>query len=299
MKIDTTKIMIYKVSLGLLATLGIWVLTMSASANICVKDDTLKDVCLKKPAQRIISLAPHTTEMLFSAGAGEKLVGAVDYSDYPEAALEVPRVGSHINFDLEKILALKPDLIVAWSSGNPTKQVELIQRLRIPIYFTQPQALSDIPDNINKLAKLANTKASAATQGFNQDFQQLKLRYAKKDRIRFFYQIWQAPLMTLNGDHIFEEVINICRGDNIFKDLPNLASTVSIENVLQANPNAIIASGMATEHPEWLEDWKKFPQIKAVKNHHLYFINPDTATRPTVRLLQGAQELCQKLDLAR
>lgn len=276
-------------------------LPMHATGEIRTRDDAGKNVTLTAPAQRIISLAPHTTELLFAAGAGDRVVGVVSYSNFPPAATRLPLVGGYESLNLEAILALKPDLLVAWKSGNLQMHVERLADMGIPVFYSEPRQLEDIATNLERLGQLAGTvnTANAAAQQFRQRLNDLARRYAVQPLLRTFYQIWHQPLMTINGEHLISQVIALCGGRNIFADLSTLAPSVDREAVLLADPQVIIVSGMAKQQPEWLDDWKLWPQLAATRFNQLYYIEPDLIQRQTPRILDGADIMCRQLAEAR
>jgi len=269
--------------------------------GVSVVDDTGAVVTLVHPARRIVSLAPHVTELLFAASAGQQLVGVVDYSDFPEAAKTLPRVGSYNAFDLESILALKPDLIVAWKSANPAASLEKLQAMQIPVFFSEPRKLEDVASNLERLGVLAGTEpvAKVAAADFRQKLAGLRTQYSNLSRVSVFYQIWHQPLMTINGEHIISQVIELCGGRNVFADLPALAPKISLESVLRKDPEVIVAGNSALNHPNWKDDWTRWPSLRAVKNGHLFYVNPDIIQRHTPRILQGADVLCRQLEQVR
>jgi len=273
----------------------------AARADLVFKDDTGFEVRLKAPAQRIVTLAPHAAESLFAAGAGSKLVGTVDYSDYPPEAKKVPRVGGYSRIDLEAIAALKPDLIMAWESGNNMKQVDKMRALGLTVYVSQPNKMENIADQLERMGQLAGTEtvARAAAESFRQRLAKLRAANAGKPKVSVFYQIWQTPLTTVGGPQIISDAITLCGGSNIFGHLAKMAPTVSVEAVLAADPEAIVATGMGDAKPEWLHDWDKWTQLTAVKRDNLFHINPDIMQRHTPRILDGAEKLCAHLDVAR
>jgi iron complex transport system substrate-binding protein len=283
---------------GLLALL---LLTSSATAAVSVVDDAGRTVTLAKPAQRIVSLAPHATELLFAAGAGKTVVGVVRYSDFPEAAKQVPVVGEAGALDLETLLSLKPDLIVAWQSGNPAAAIERLLKFNIPVFLSEPRHLDDIATNLERLGRLAGTQisAAAASAQFRAALQQLRADYSGKPPVTVFYQIWDRPLITLNGTHMVSAVLELCGGKNLFAALPVIAPEVSMEAVLAADPDVIIAGGSASSKDHGLGQWTRWPTLRAVRNKQLYFVEPDTIQRSTPRLLQGAKEICRALQAAR
>ena len=270
-------------------------------ADLSFRDDTGQEIRLKAPARRIITLAPHATELLYAAGAGDRLVGTVDYSDYPPAAKKIPRVGSYDRFDLEAISALKPDLIIAWETGNPAAQVEKLKALGLTVYVTQPNRMEDVAGQLERYGRLAGSEAAAdaAAAQFRQRLERLRQTYADKPKVRVFYQIWINPLMTVGGPQIITDAIRLCGGENVFGQLSQMAPVVSVEGVLAADPEAIVATGMGDARPEWLDDWNKWTRMTAVKRGNLFHINPDLLQRHTPRILDGAAQLCADLDVAR
>ncbi|MBB5392110.1 MULTISPECIES: cobalamin-binding protein [unclassified Herbaspirillum] len=274
-------------------------LASAACAAVTVKDDLGNEVTLAQPARRIITLAPHVTELLYAAGAGDKLVGASNFSDFPAAAIRLPSVGSFAALDLERVLNLKPDLIVAWHSGNKPSQLARLRGFGIPIYESQPADFDTIADSLEKLARLAGSESVGTTtaQDFRARWQALQARYGNRPEVSVFYQIWSQPLMTLNGRHMVSSVLKLCGGRNIFADLPQLAPTVTMEAVLAADPQVILAPGDATDQP--LERWRQFGRLQAVRKNHLYQVNADWLNRAGPRILEAASEVCERLDAAR
>ncbi|WP_211443354.1 cobalamin-binding protein [Collimonas humicola] len=269
-----------------------------SAAPITVQDDARHTVTLPQPARRIVSLAPHATELLFASGAGGYVVGASDYSDYPPAARQLPSVGSSSALDIERIAALKPDLVIAWSSGNSASQLARLRALGIPVFESEPHQLEAIASSLQRLGQLAGVPDSgaAAAKAFNARLAQLGATYQQRPPVRVFYQIWQKPLMTLNGSHMVSSVIRLCGGENVFGQLPQLAPTVSTEAVLAANPEVIFAAD-GSNAPD--TGWRRFPKLAAVAGGNLFTLTPDWMSRPGPRILDGAAELCRKLDLAR
>jgi iron complex transport system substrate-binding protein len=215
-----------------------------AFGAISVVDDAKHTVTLSAPARRIVSLAPHATELLFAAGAGAHIVGVAEFSDYPPEAKHIQSVGSGVSLDLERIIALKPDLVVGWNNGMAATQLARLEPLGIPIYKSEPYDFAAIAHSLERLARLTGTDAAgnAAAAAFRARLQRLRDTYQKRRTVRVFYQIWRSPLMTLNGAHLVSSALRLCGGENIFAGLPQLAPTVSIEAVLKADPEAIIAS---------------------------------------------------------
>lgn len=293
-------------SRGWLIWLGACLLWLPVAAGsvkqtaLAVTDDLGRSVTLAAPAQRIVSLAPHTTELLFAAGAGERVVGAVDFSDYPPAATHIPRVGSAHALDFERILALRPDLIVGWHSGNGPRALQRLRELGLTVYESEPRTLQDIPRTLEHFGTLAGTAdaATAAASAFRREHERLRALFQDKRPVATFYQIWDRPLMTINGDHMISEIIVVCGGRNVFEKLAPLAGTIDIEAVLRAQPQAIVAGG--TEHrTQWLDDWQRWRQLPAVRHDNLFFVPPSLLQRQGPRVLQGAKILCEHLETAR
>lgn len=276
-------------------------LAPAALADIVVRDDTGQEVRLKEPARRIVSLAPHVTESLYAAGAGDRLVATVDYSDYPEAARRLPRVGGYSRIDLEAVTALRPDLIITWQSGNPPAQVDKLRSLGLPVFVTQPNQMEDVASLLERFGRLAGSEAAAqsAARHFSSRLASLRQANAGKPTVRVFYQVWKNPLTTIGGPQIISSAIRLCGGENVFGNLQQMAPTVSLEAVLQADPEVIVATGMGDAAPEWLDDWKKWSRLTAVKRGNLFHINPDIMQRHTPRILDGTERLCAALDQAR
>ena len=273
----------------------------SVSAQIVVSDDVGQTVRLPAPARRIVSLAPHVTEVIYAAGAGQALVGAVAYSDYPPEARTLKNVGSYVRIDLEAIAALKPDLVIAWRSGNPATQIERLRALGLPVYINESRNLEAVAHTLPQIGILAGTQsaANAAADAFLAHRNRLRDEYANRPPVPVFYQIWNQPLMTINGHHLISDVIRLCGGRNVFDSLSVLAPKIGIEAVLAADPEAIVASGMGESRPEWLDEWRRWGQIKAVQRDNLFFVPPDLIQRHTPRILDGADLLCRHLETAR
>lgn len=273
----------------------------SAGSERCVDDDRNVKVCLDAPAARIIALSPGATELLYAAGAGDKLIAAVSFSDYPDEAKALPRVGSYNRFDLEAILSLTPDLLIGWHSGNPTEQLAQLEALGLKVYYSELRGFDDVSRTLRRFGELAGSEpaANAAAEHFDQGISALRKQYQNAESVRVFQQIWVNPLMTVNDQHLISEATRLCGGINVFGNLPRLAARIDHEAVLAANPEAIIAGGMGEENRSWLDDWRPYSGLLAVQRDNLFFIPPSTLQRPTPRLLSGTRMLCQHLDTAR
>lgn len=283
----------------------LWLLLLcvvpAARATITVTDSLNRTVEIAAPARRVVTLAPHLVENLYSAGGGPHIVGTVSFSNFPPEASELPLVGSFNAFSLESIVALKPDLIVMWGSGNGPQALERLSTVGIPIYVDELRDLQELYRSIENLGTLTGATATAGAEALRLERTIEQLRKSRTDvqRLGVFYQIWHEPLQTLGGDHMINEIIDLCGGRNIYSDTKVLAPRVSIESILDRDPDVIVASGMSRERPAWLEQWRAYPALKAVRNDTLYSVDPDLILRPTARLVKGAQTLCQHLDDAR
>ena len=276
-------------------------LVSSAAGAIAVVDDAGRAVELGAPASRIVALAPHIVENLYAAGAGEHIVGAVDYSDFPDAARAIPRVGSFSAFSLEAVIAAQPDLVVIWGSGNGMGTLAKLAPLRVPVYVSEPRALADIPRGLRALGALAGSAETAeiAARQFESGIDALRRAHAGERPLRVLFQIWNQPLQTVSGDHLISEVLALCGGENLFADARTLAPKLNIESVLQRNPEVIVGSGAGSGRPAWLDDWLAYPTLTAVQNGALLYVDPDHILRPTPRLLLGARSLCEQLSAVR
>ncbi len=282
------------------AVLALWHAPVLA-AEVCATDDTGTEVCLEQPASRIAALSPGATELVWAAGAGEKVVAVVSFSDYPEAATKVASVGSHTRMDLERLMELQPDLVIGWVTGNPPEQLEALADLGLPVFSIEPRTFEAVSHTIERLATLAGTEQAgfAEAERFRQGIAKLERQYRNAEPVPVFYQVWDEPLMTVNDKHLIGKVITLCGGVNVFGDLERLVPRISPEAVIGANPEAILAGGMGEENRHWLTRWEAFPGIEATAKDNLYFIPPSLVQRPTPRMLEGSQLFCQKLDTAR
>lgn len=273
----------------------------ASHAAVSVVDDTGRRVTLARPAQRVISMAPHITEMLFEAGAGARVVGVMNYSDYPAAARALPLVGSSSELDMERVLALKPDLLVVWQGGNTERQLAQLQALGIPMFYSDPQRMAQIGDTVLRMGALMGTEAAArpAAARFSAALAALATRYGSRAPVRMFYQVWDKPLYTLNGTQIVSDAMRVCGGVNVFGQLQVRAPAVSIEAVIEQDPEAIFAGDRGGEPDAGLNMWRPYRGMLAVKRGNLFTLTGGLLARPGPRMVQGAAALCEKLELAR
>jgi iron complex transport system substrate-binding protein len=271
------------------------------SVEIKVSDDTAVEVSLMGPAERIVSLSPNLTEVLFHLGVGDKIVGVDEYSMYPQAAQDIPRVNNHAAANFELILALKPDLVVAWQSGNGMQMISRLRELGLTVFAVETEKIDAIPPLYRRLGELLGipVKAEALAREFSGQINALSETYRGRQPVTVFYQIWSDPLMTLNGQHLVSDVIRLCGGRNIFHDAVPIAPSVGIEGVIAADPEVIVSSGKLADLDRWHSQWLRWSGISAVANRHLYLVPPDLMQRQSPRLLEGVEYLCDYLQNAR
>jgi iron complex transport system substrate-binding protein len=251
------------------------------------------------PVPRIVSLAPHLTEIAYAAGAGAALVGTVEYSDYPEAARSLPRVGDGWRVDLERVLALRPDVVLAWSSGTPRATIERLVAMRLRVVEVPTYRLEDVPAALRRVGELAGTRAAAepAAAKFEADVRRLRQQHAGARPVAVFVQIDDEPLFTINGRHVISEVVELCGGRNVFVDLPQIAPQVDLEAVLARDPQVILSTDDTIADPR--AQWLRWRQLAAVRHGTIYSMPSDTVARASPRLVEGVQAVCDALDDAR
>lgn len=273
----------------------------AAHAAISVVDDAGNRVTLQQPARRIISMSPHVTELLFAVGGGSRIVGAMNFSDYPEAARRIPLVGSNSQIDMERAVALKPDLLIVWQSGNTARQLEQLRQLGVPVFFSEPRRLDDVATSLTRFGQLLGTEVQAqrAAASYRAQIAALAARHSKRPNVRVFYQIWDKPVYTLSGDHMVSDAIRLCGGENIFAGLKVKAPSVSIEAVMQANPEAILGDEQHGPDDAGITIWKPYKTMTAVARGNLFTLNSELLTRSGPRLPQGVSQLCERLETAR
>ena len=276
-------------------------ISFNASAEVQLKGADGVTLALTAPATRVITLAPDFSELLYDVGAGGALVGTVEYSDYPTAAKQVPRVGDGFHVDVEKVLALKPDLILAWQGGTPKALVDKLRALKLPVLAIGTHELSDIAANLENLGKATGheTEARQAAGDFRARLAALQAQYAQAAPIRVFYEVQTQPLFTVGGAQSISRLIQLCGGVNIFADLSELSPTVGVEAVLVRDPQAIVTGDGEQDLARRLKEWQQWPQLSAVRYRNLYVVSDDWISRSTPRLLDAGKQLCDDLDQAR
>lgn len=271
------------------------------AAGIALTDDRGVRVMLAAPAARIVALAPSVTELVYAAGAGDRLVGVPLYSDYPREAAALPQIGDASSIDAERVLALKPDLVVGWASGNRAVDLARLERLGLPLFAVEPATLGDIPRVLRALGALAGTAspAEAAARAFETETAALRARHAGAAKVRVFYEIWHKPLMTVNGHHLISDVIALCGGENVFAALPLLTPVVSLEDVIARKPAVVLGGGSAMAVGELAARWRQYDGIAALRGLPALYVDPDAIQRQTPRALDGARQVCAHLAAVR
>ena len=264
------------------------------AAALEVVDDSGHSVRLAQPARRIVALTPHVTELLFAAGAGDAIVGAAAFSDQPPAARSIPRIGDARALDLERIVALQPDLVVAWASGSPQRQLARLRALGLTVFENEPRDLTAIASAIERLGVLAGTSAVAREQAtdFRRELARIRASYGGHAPVRVFYQVADRPLVTVSSRHIIVDALRVCGAENVFAQARNWLPRPSREAVLLADPDAIVVAARGAELDS-LAAWKAWRTLRAVAADRLYVVDPNVLHRATPRILEGVQSLCK------
>ncbi|MGL6222422.1 MAG: cobalamin-binding protein [Steroidobacteraceae bacterium] len=251
------------------------------------------------PPLRIISLAPSLTEIAYAAGAGNLLVGAVEFSDFPAAAKEVPRVGDAWRVDAERVIAARPDVVLVWPTGTPETTIERLRALGLNVVDVPTQSLADVPQALRQVGRLAGTSAVAerAALEFERRVKLQRARYSRRPQLSVFIQIDDEPIFTVNGRHVISEIVTLCGGRNVFADLPQLAPPIAAEAVLAADPQVILSTDDTIANPRAF--WQRWPRMRAVQGDTVFKVSSDLVTRASPRLAQGVEVTCAALEQAR
>lgn len=270
---------------------------IALSEPLCVIDDSQSEICLQEPAKKIITLSPHATELIFHIGAGEQVIGVIVGSNYPEVVKTIQRVGDYRSVSVEKIISLKPDLIVAWPSGNSASTLAQLQGFGLNIYYSEPAGLSGIKENMNELAILTGNEAVSEQLNKSIKVKQSELRYRfyGKEKVRAAILISASPIMTLSGKHAVQEAFELCGAENVFYDLPTIAPLVSKESILSARPE-ILFSTFPVNNKSGLLSGLGF---KGKKKPAFVALDPDYILLQTPRMLEGIKQFCVAVDAVR
>ena len=268
---------------------------------VTVVEDSGTQVTLDAPPQRIISLAPNLTELAYAAGMGGRMVAVSAYSDYPPQATQLPQVGDAFRLDWERLVALKPDLVLAWGSGLSARDRATLEKLKLKFLVLEPRRLDDIPKVLRLLGKIAATDvvAEAAARAFEQQREELEKKYQGSASVRVYFQIAAAPLLTINGEHIISDVLRLCGADNVFAEAPVLVPTLSDEALVNAQPQLLLGiAATRAEEEETKRNWRRLP-MPAVRQGHMGFVPPNIISRSTPRILLGATNICSQVAALR
>ncbi len=255
-------------------------------------------LALAAPAQRIVTLAPHLAELVYLAGMGDRLLATVEYSDYPPAAAELPRIGDAFRFDLERLMALEPDLVIAWDSGNPDASLATMAELGLPVWRTEVRQVEDMAWMVRELGRATGTDTSDRADAIQTRWDALEARYADREPVTYFYQVAERPLYTVNGEHLISRGLGACGGVNVFRDLPQLAPQIGIEAVLEADPQVLV-SGRFDPATDPLAQWRAWPRLAAVRDEAMVYLPADQINRATPRMLDAVEMACEAFDALR
>lgn len=267
-----------------------------ASGAIAVTDDRGVPIVLDRPATRIVTLSPHLTELVYAAGAGAHLVAVPRYSDYPESARALPQIGDATRVDLERVLALQPDLILGWKSGSSAADIARLERLGLRVYVSDAARLDDVARAVRTIGRLAGTATAAEREaaGFERQVAALRVSHGSRPLLRVFYQIWDRPLLTVNGEHIITDVLALCGGANVFADAALLTPSVSLEALIAARPDVVLGGSSALTPTEFARQWRSH-RVAGVARLPVRYVPPDLIQRATPRIAQGATVICERL----
>jgi len=267
------------------------------SRQLCVVDDSQSEVCLQEPAKKIITLSPHATELIFYVGAGSQLAGVIDGSNYPDASKKIQRVGDYRSVSVEKIISLKPDLIIAWPSGNSASALAQLQDVGLKIYYSEPAGILGIVENIKELAILTGNEAVSeqVVKSIKSRQAELKHQFYGKEKVRAAIIISRSPIMTLSGKHAVQEAFNLCGAENIFYYLPAIAPLVSKESILSAKPEIIFSTFPVNNKSELLNSLG----FKGKNKPAFVTLDPDNILLQTPGMLKGIKAFCVSIDAVR
>jgi iron complex transport system substrate-binding protein len=287
-------------ALGIVTLLASLAASVSAAATT-VTDDSGAKIVLQAPATRIVSLSPGATEMLFAAGAGDRVIATVEYSDEPPAAKRIPRIGDVMAIDMERLVALHADIAIIWPGGGNAAQIEKITRLGIPLYRQEVDALRDLPQSLRRLGVVAGTSAVAESSARNLEHRlsALERQYARSRRFTVLLQVWNHPIYTVGGTQLMSDALRLCGARNVFDDLKVPGPAVDVEAVIARDPDAIVAAAPRGEAASWLADWKRYPSLQAVKAGRLIAFEDDSFSRLGPSVVSATEALCRVLAQAR
>jgi len=255
---------------------------------------------LDAPARSIVTLSPHLTELVFAVGAGDRIVSTVEYSEYPDAAREIPRIGDAFRLDIERIVSLDADLVIAWDSGNPRPALEQLRTLEVPVWSVEIREPGEIATTLEAMGAATGSVRTANDQALaiRDRLAGLSARYGNLKSLEYFYQVGPKPLFTINGKHLISRGLSLCGGRNIFENEPGLAFQVGYESVIVANPDALFAPQLENQADPLLA-WRDWPGMQAVRQDALFLLPADSVSRATPRFLDSLELACKLLHRLR
>jgi len=276
---------------------------------LTVVDDAGHSFVIERPPQRIVTLAPSLTELVFAAGGGASLVGTSALSDFPPAARTIARIGDAGRLDVERVIALKPDLVLIWQRGNTSRELEQLEAAGMRLFQLEPRRLGDVARAIERLGELLGHESEAKQRAseMRSALDRLRTAHAGAAPVTVFYQVWRQPLMTVNGKHLIDDILTLCGGRNVFAGLTPLVPILSSEAVVGANPEAILTASETASAEAWKRDpanpsfaaWHRHRSMTAVRRSWLYALNGDNISRQGPRVVDGAMAVCAVLDQVR
>ncbi|ALO34094.1 cobalamin-binding protein [Colwellia sp. MT41] len=272
-----------------------------AELNKELNRETNKELSKKEAKPTIIALSPHIVEMLYDIGAGEQIIGTTAFADYPEQAKKIPRIGNYIRLQLERVIELQPDLIIAWKNGNPSDDLARLEQLGFNVIYSHPQIFSDIAKEVRHFAKLTGHSAQGerVAKKFELELAKITMAYQDKTVITGFYELWSRPLTTVAKGSWPQQFFNICKVKNPFAQVITPYPQISIEQVLPAAVQVIIQPLSVNQKEREGFNWQDWPMIPAVANKQIIQPDADAMHRMTVRSLTALKDLCAAIDKTR
>lgn len=270
----------------------------AAAATRTVADDFGHDITVRYPPRRIVSLAPAATAMLVAAGARSELVGTIEYSGQPTAEKELANIGTADAIDMERLIALRPDVVVVWPGGNDPAQIATIERLGMPVYRQEAVTLDAMGGSLRRLGRLTGTSPVADREASRLE---AKLAALRKDYANprhppaVLLEVWDRPLYTVGGKELMSDALQVCGARNVFADLPERAPAIGIEAVLARNPDIIIAAAPPGRGAAWLAEWRRFPSLRAVSGGRLLAFEDQRLSGLGPGVIDATAALCRKI----
>jgi iron complex transport system substrate-binding protein len=282
--------------LALLATAS--VSALAAAPAFIVVDDAGRKISLPHVPQRIVSMAPGATEMLFAGGAGQRVIATVEFSDEPAEARKIPRIGDSNAIDIERVVALRPDVVVVWEGGNNVAQVNRLERLGLPLYRHKVERLADLPVALRRLGALTDTRdvAEKAARDIESRVARLQQRYGRSGGVTVLLEVWNRPIYTVGGSHMMTDSLRLCGARNVFADLKEQGPSVDTEAVIGRDPDVIVAVAPTGTASGWLDEWRRFRSLRAVRNGRLVPFEDARLSRLGPSALDGTEALCEALS---